>query len=71
MAPKTGEKAQLLPMPIIGVPFHRIAMDLVGPLEPSAKGHRYILVVLDYATRYPEAIPLRTAITRNIVNVLV
>lgn len=30
-------------------------MDIVGPLEKSSAGHRYILVVSDYATRYPEA----------------
>ncbi|KAJ8414394.1 hypothetical protein AAFF_G00052640 [Aldrovandia affinis] len=35
-----------------------IAMDLVGPLLKRARGHQYILVVLDYTTRYPEAIPL-------------
>jgi transposase InsO family protein len=44
----------------MSVPFDRIAMDIVGPLPKSRKGNRYILVVCDYATRYPEAIPLRT-----------
>ena len=34
-------------------------MDIVGPLERTQRGHRYILVVCDYATRYPEAFPLR------------
>ena len=41
-------------------PFSRIAMDIVGPLPRSSKGHKYILVICDYATRYPEAVPLRT-----------
>ncbi|XP_075771602.1 uncharacterized protein LOC142823854 [Pelodiscus sinensis] len=58
-APARVPKAPLVPMPIVAVPFERIAMDLVGPLEPSGRGHRYIMVVVDYATRYPEAIPLR------------
>lgn len=48
-------KNHLIPLPIIDVPFERIAMDLVGPLVKSTKGHQYILVILDYATRYPEA----------------
>ena len=52
-------RSPLVPLPIIETPFERIAMDLVGPLVKSARGHQYILVVLDYATRYPEAIPLR------------
>lgn len=44
-------KNHLIPLPIIDVPFERIAMDLVGPLVKSTKGHQYILVILDYATR--------------------
>lgn len=46
-------------------------MDLVGPLPKSARGHQYILVILDYATRYPEAIPLRTMASQNIAKELV
>ena len=42
----------------MSVPFERIAMDIVGPLPKSRTGNRYILVICDYATRYPEAIPL-------------
>ena len=53
-------RAPLIPLPIIDEPFHRIAMDIVGPLSRSRSGKRYILVVCDYATRYPEAIPLRS-----------
>ncbi|CAJ0960675.1 unnamed protein product [Ranitomeya imitator] len=53
------------------VPFERIAMDLVGPLVKSARGHQYILVILDYATRYPEAIPLRNSSSKSIARELV
>ena len=56
---KKGEKAPLQPMPIMGNPFERIATDIVEPLPKTWKGHKYILVVSDYATQYPEAIPLR------------
>ncbi|KAJ1205087.1 hypothetical protein NDU88_000522, partial [Pleurodeles waltl] len=36
-------------------------VDIVGPLDPpTASGNRFILVVVEHATRYPEAIPLRT-----------
>ena len=41
-------------------PFERIALDIVGPLRRTRKGNQYILVICDYATRYPEAIPLRS-----------
>ena len=34
-------------------------MDIIGPLPKSRRGHRYILVVCDYATRYQEAVATR------------
>ena len=46
-------------MPIIDNPFRRIVMDIVGPLPKTKKGNKYILVVSDYAVRYPEAFPQR------------
>jgi hypothetical protein len=36
-------------------------MDPVGPIKPAAEsGNRYILTIVDYATRYPEAVALKT-----------
>jgi hypothetical protein len=54
-APRQHLRA-LIPLPIIETPFERIAMDLVGPLPKSARGHKYILVVRDYATKFPETL---------------
>lgn len=55
----------MTPLPIIGIPFERVGMDLVWPLPKSAHGHEYILVIIDYTTHYPQAIPLRKATSRN------
>ena len=55
-----GARAPMIPLPVMAEPFERIAMDIVGPLPRSRAGHRYVLVVCDYATRYPEAVPLKT-----------
>ena len=52
-------KSPLMPLPVVGKPFEKIAMDLVGPLPRSKAGYRYLLVIMDYCTRYPEAIPLK------------
>lgn len=60
----------LQPLPIIETPFSRIAMDLVGPLERSQNGYKYILVICDYATRYPEAFPLRNISVNPIAHAL-
>ena len=50
-------KAPLGSMPLIETPFHRVAVDLIGPIVPkSDKGNRYILTLVDYATRFPETV---------------
>src|SRR3984885_5176657 len=53
-------KAKLGHLPIVGIPFQMVCADLVGPVEPrSSNGYRYMLTIVDMATRYPEAIPLK------------
>ena len=66
VAPRATVRNPLIPMPIIEIPFVRIAMDIVGPLPKTSRGHRYILVIVDYATRYPEALPLRAATAKAV-----
>lgn len=58
----------LQPLPIIGVPFERIGMDLIGPHPRTKKGNQYALVIVDYATRFPEAFPLSSTTTRQIAD---
>ena len=42
------------------LPFKCVAVDLIGPIMPASdKGHRYVLTLVDYAKRYPEAVPLK------------
>lgn len=43
-------KVLLLPLPLIEVPFERICMDLISPLARSARGHRFVFVLVDYTT---------------------
>lgn len=70
-SPRPHLRAPLQSMPIIEIPFERVAMDLIGPLNKSARGHEYVLVILDYATRYPEAIPLRNMASKTIAKELI
>ena len=46
-------------------------MDIVGPLPKSRNGKRYILVVCDYATRFPEAIALKSITAETIAEELI
>lgn len=68
----TVHRVPLEKMPIIDVPFKRVAVDLVGPIDPPTEGgHRYILTLVDYATRYPEAVPLKKITTESVAEALV
>lgn len=69
-SPKRPPPSPLVPLPIIEVPFDSIGMDLVGLLPKSARSHGHILVIVDYATRYPEALPLWKAMAKAIVKEL-
>ena len=68
---RRGQKAPLVPMPVIGEPFERIAMDIIGPLPRTRTGKRFVLVVSDYATRYPEAYPLNNGTAESVAEKLV
>ncbi|KAK7097274.1 hypothetical protein V1264_004279 [Littorina saxatilis] len=63
--------APLQPLPVIEVPFSRVCIDLIGPIKPvSARGHQYALVLVDVATRYPEAVPLKSTTTEAVAEAL-
>ncbi|XP_020619400.1 protein NYNRIN-like [Orbicella faveolata] len=54
------------------MPFKRVAIDLIGPIGPPCEaGHRYILTLVDYGTRYPEAVPLKNIDTETVAETLV
>ncbi|KAK3924442.1 Retrovirus-related Pol polyprotein from transposon 412 [Frankliniella fusca] len=42
----------------VGVPWERVAVDIAGPFPTTSSGQRYLLVAVDYFTRWPEAIPI-------------
>ncbi|GFW45982.1 retrovirus-related Pol polyprotein from transposon 412 [Trichonephila clavipes] len=41
----------------VGAPFERI-FDILGPLPRTASGNKYLLVVMDYFTKWPEVYPI-------------
>ena len=54
-----NSKVPLLPLPVISIPFSRMAFDLVGPLPRTKRGNKYILTCMCLGSKYPEAIPLK------------
>ena len=66
-----SHRAPLRPVEVVTEPFKKIAIDIVGELPRSTSGYKYILTIVDYATRYPEAIPLRTTNSKAIADALI
>lgn len=49
-------------------PFEMWGTDIVGPIDPpSSRGHRFILVAIDYFSKWAEAIPLRETKAEDII----
>ncbi|GFO34298.1 Zinc finger protein [Plakobranchus ocellatus] len=68
----TVPRVPLEKVPLIDTPFKRVAIDLVGPINPpSEAGHRFIMTLVDYATRFAEAMPLRKIDTESVAEALV
>ena len=68
---RRGPRVPLVSLPCITTPFERIAMDIIGPLPRSRSGHRYVLVICDYGTRYPEAVPMKSVDAEHVAEELV
>ena len=44
--------------------------DIVGPLQRTKHGNKYILTMMDFCTRHPEAVPLRRIDASTIADAL-
>ena len=58
----------LKPLPCEGI-FKRIHIDLFGPLN-KVNGYKYVLLVVDSFTKWPEAFPVRTLTGEEIAKIL-
>ena len=56
-APPFKKRAHLVRYQV-GAPWERIAADVAGPFPTTSKGHKYILVVQDYFTKWVEIFPM-------------
>ena len=52
-------------------PFAKVAIDILGPINPaSSTGKQFLLVYVDLATRYPDAVPLSSITTEAVAQAL-
>ena len=64
-------KVPLGSMPLINTPFKRVAVKIVGPIAPPTEAeHWYILTLVDYTTRYKEAVLLKKITTEAVAEAL-
>ena len=46
-------------------------MDLIGKIhQPSSKGHSFILVPTDYFTKWVDAVPLKKAKQKDVIQLM-
>lgn len=63
--------APLKPIPVMNEPFEKLVIDCVGPLPRTKSSHSYLLTLMCSATRFSEAIPLRSLKNPTIVKAIV
>ncbi len=59
-------KAPVIERPVLTEPFEDVAVDIVGLLPKGKGGCRYLLTYVCLATKWPEAVPLRTITARSV-----
>jgi len=47
-------------------PFYMVGIDFVGPLPITEKGNKYIIVAMDYFTKWPEAKAVKEATAKEV-----
>jgi hypothetical protein len=52
-------------------PWDRVGMDILGPFPVSSRGNRYIIVAVDYVTKWAEAVALPVAGAKQVAEFFV
>ncbi|GFT58085.1 retrovirus-related Pol polyprotein from transposon 412 [Trichonephila clavipes] len=66
--PRDKANAPLKLVPIISEVFSKISIDAVGPLPVSTKQNRYLITSICVASKYPEAIPVESITSPNVID---
>ncbi len=65
------KRAPMVERPVLSEPFEDVAVDTVGPLAKGKGGCRFLLTYVCLATRWPEAVPLRSITSQAVAEALV
>ncbi len=69
---KTGNRqVHMVERPIVTEPFESVAVDIVGPLLKGKGGVKFILTFICLATRWPEAVPMKSGSSSEVADGLI
>ena len=70
---KAGHNPKRAPLQqrFVGTVLDKIALDVIGPIRESARGHNYILVVSDYYSKFVDAYPIPDQTAQTVADILV
>ncbi len=69
--PPTTKTAGMLQSILIVEPGCMMGIDIMGPFPSSSKQHEYLLVIVDYFSKWVELFPLRAAKAPTIARILI
>ena len=69
--PTKNQKKASLRQYQVGEPLERIAIDILGPLPISEDGNKYIMIVVDYFTKWAESYAIPNQEASTVANKLV
>lgn len=58
------DPAEMTPIPV-KYAFHKVGIDLVGPLQKASAGNQYIITCIDYLSKWVEAQALPDKTSRH------
>jgi hypothetical protein len=68
--PRTRNRGQMHQYNVVAL-LERIAIDVPLPFLPSYQGYQYLLITMDYFTKWPEAYALRKQVVSTVAEVLI
>jgi hypothetical protein len=67
--PSNQKPGGLMKPIIVSEPWHTVGLDITGPLPTTRRGNRFILVVVDYFTKWVELFPLQSTKATTIAQI--
>ena len=65
-----GQHPAPLQLYLTGAPMERVGVDITGPFPTTSSGNRFILVAMDYFTKWPEAFAIPNHEATTVARVL-